>query len=131
VRVLLVNYENPMQGILKLRRCRLGEVTISDGMYVAELRGTTQKLQMTVGEVDTPDCAATLAMPAAVSILGLSRIRAARQFRSTATGQSGLLKPSHGAIPTTRATIWVGASRALIDSVVRRFRPEPTRALKS
>jgi hypothetical protein len=54
-------------------------------MHVAELRGMTQKLQMTVGEVYTPDCGATLAMPAAVSILGLSRIRAAREFRPTAT----------------------------------------------
>ena len=29
-------------------------------MYVAELRGMTQKLQMTVGEVYTPDCSANL-----------------------------------------------------------------------
>jgi uncharacterized phage protein (TIGR02218 family) len=29
-------------------------------MYVAELRGMTQKLQMTVGEVYAPDCAADL-----------------------------------------------------------------------
>jgi uncharacterized phage protein (TIGR02218 family) len=60
VRVFLVNYENLGHGILKLRRGWLGEVTIRDGMYVAELRGMTQKLQMTVGEVYTPDCAADL-----------------------------------------------------------------------
>jgi uncharacterized phage protein (TIGR02218 family) len=29
-------------------------------MYVAELRGVTQRLQMTVGEIFTPDCAADL-----------------------------------------------------------------------
>jgi len=58
--MFLVNYQDLGQGILKLRRGWLGEVTIRDGMYVAELRGMTQKLQMTVGEVYTPDCAADL-----------------------------------------------------------------------
>jgi uncharacterized phage protein (TIGR02218 family) len=60
VRMFLVNYQNLDQGILKLRRGWLGEVTIRDGMYVAELRGMTQRLQMTVGEVYAPDCAADL-----------------------------------------------------------------------
>jgi uncharacterized phage protein (TIGR02218 family) len=60
VRMFLVNYADLGQGILKLRRGWLGEVTIRDGMYVAELRGMTQKLQMTVGEVYTPDCSADL-----------------------------------------------------------------------
>jgi uncharacterized phage protein (TIGR02218 family) len=60
VRMLLVNYQDLGQGILKLRRGWLGEVTIRDGMYVAELRGMTQRLQMTVGEVYAPDCAADL-----------------------------------------------------------------------
>ena len=58
--MFLVNYEDLGQGILKLRRGWLGEVVIRDGMYVAELRGMTQKLQMTVGEVYAPDCAADL-----------------------------------------------------------------------
>jgi uncharacterized phage protein (TIGR02218 family) len=60
VRMFLVNYEDLAQGVLKLRRGWLGEVTIRDGMYVAELRGMTQRLQMTVGEVYAPDCAADL-----------------------------------------------------------------------
>ena len=60
IRMFLLNYEDLGQGILKLRRGWLGEVTIRDGMYVAELRGMTQKLLMTVGEVYAPDCAADL-----------------------------------------------------------------------
>jgi uncharacterized phage protein (TIGR02218 family) len=60
IRMFLVNYQDLGQGILKLRRGWLGEVSIRDGMYVAELRGMAQKLQMTVGEVYTPDCAADL-----------------------------------------------------------------------
>jgi uncharacterized phage protein (TIGR02218 family) len=44
VRMFLVNYGNLGQGILKLRRGWLGEVTIRDGIYVAELGGMTQRL---------------------------------------------------------------------------------------
>jgi hypothetical protein len=54
VRMFLVNYENLAQGILKLRRGWLGEVVIRDGMYVAELRGMTQKLQMAVSTRSRP-----------------------------------------------------------------------------
>jgi uncharacterized phage protein (TIGR02218 family) len=60
VRLFLVNYQDLGQGILKLRRGWLGKVTIRDGMYVAELRVMTQRLQMTVGEVYAPDCSADL-----------------------------------------------------------------------
>ena len=60
IRMFLVNYQDLGQGILKLRRGWLGEVSIRDGMYVAELRGMAQKLQMTIGEVYAPDCAADL-----------------------------------------------------------------------
>jgi hypothetical protein len=42
-----VNYENLTHALLKLWRGWLGEVTIRDGIHVAELRGMTQKLQMT------------------------------------------------------------------------------------
>jgi uncharacterized phage protein (TIGR02218 family) len=60
VRMFLVDYEDLGEGILKLRRGWLGEVSIRDGRYVAELRGLAQKLQMAVGEVYAPDCAADL-----------------------------------------------------------------------
>jgi uncharacterized phage protein (TIGR02218 family) len=60
VRMFLVSYQDLSQGILKLRCGWLGEVTIRDGMYVAELRGMTQRLQMIVGEVYAPDCSADL-----------------------------------------------------------------------
>jgi uncharacterized phage protein (TIGR02218 family) len=60
VRMFLVNYQDLGHGILKLRRGWLGEVTIRDSMYVAELRGMTQRLQMTIGEVYAPDCSADL-----------------------------------------------------------------------
>jgi uncharacterized phage protein (TIGR02218 family) len=60
IRMFLVNYQDLGQGMLKLRRGWLGEVSIRDGLYVAELRGMAQKLQMTVGEIYTPDCSADL-----------------------------------------------------------------------
>jgi hypothetical protein len=43
LRMFLVKYPDLSQGILKLRRGWLGEVTIRDGMYVAELRAMTQR----------------------------------------------------------------------------------------
>jgi uncharacterized phage protein (TIGR02218 family) len=58
--MFLVDYADLGQGILKLRRGWLGQVSVRDGMYVAELRGMTQKLQMAVGELFAPDCAADL-----------------------------------------------------------------------
>ena len=60
IRMFLVNYQDLSQGILKLRRGWLGEVSIRDGTYIAELRGMAQKLQMTVGEIYAPDCSADL-----------------------------------------------------------------------
>lgn len=60
VRVMLINWDNTADGIIKLRRGNLGDVTILDEQYTAELRGMTQALQQTIGEIYTPDCRADL-----------------------------------------------------------------------
>lgn len=60
VRIMLINYAATADGIIKLRRGFLGDVTIQDDMYVVELRGLTQVLQQSIGEVYTPDCRADL-----------------------------------------------------------------------
>jgi uncharacterized phage protein (TIGR02218 family) len=60
IRMFLVNDQDLSQGIMKLRRGWLGEVSIRHGIYAAELRGLAQKLQMTVGEIFAPDCLADL-----------------------------------------------------------------------
>jgi uncharacterized phage protein (TIGR02218 family) len=63
VRIMLINYLNTSDGIIKMRRGTLGDVTILDDMYTAELRGMTQALQQTIGELYTPDCREDLGSP--------------------------------------------------------------------
>jgi hypothetical protein len=61
VRILLVNWADPAQGPLRLRKGRLGEVIArDDGTFRAELRGLAQALNVTVGELYTPECRADL-----------------------------------------------------------------------
>jgi uncharacterized phage protein (TIGR02218 family) len=60
VRIFLVNYADTSQGILKLRRGWLGEVTVHRGQFSAELRGMAQQLQQSIGEVYSHTCRADL-----------------------------------------------------------------------
>jgi hypothetical protein len=61
VRIFLVNWSDPAQGALRLRKGRLGEVIArDDGTFRAELRGLAQALNVTVGELYTPECRADL-----------------------------------------------------------------------
>jgi len=61
VQIFLVNWADLSQGKLKLRRGRLGEVVArDDGTFRAELRGLAQALNVTVGELYTPECRADL-----------------------------------------------------------------------
>jgi hypothetical protein len=61
VRIFLVNWADLSQGALRLRRGRLGEaIARDDGTFRAELRGLAQALNVTVGELYTPECRADL-----------------------------------------------------------------------
>lgn len=60
VTVFLVNYTEPGDGKLLLKRGHVGEVTISKNMFRAEIRGLTQHLGQTMGEVYSPTCRAHL-----------------------------------------------------------------------
>lgn len=60
VEILECNYADTSQGTVTLRKGRIGEITIRDNMFVAELRSLSQLLQQTVGEVTTPTCRADL-----------------------------------------------------------------------
>lgn len=60
VRIFLINYADKSQGIMKLRRGWLGEVTVSRGRFSAELRGMAQQLQQSIGEVYSHTCRADL-----------------------------------------------------------------------
>ncbi|WP_168217384.1 DUF2163 domain-containing protein [Paracoccus liaowanqingii] len=61
VRIFLVNWQAPGMGALRLRRGRLGEVTLTgNGMFRGELRGLTQALQQEIGELYSAECRADL-----------------------------------------------------------------------
>lgn len=61
VRMFAVNWADPAQGALRLRRGWLGEVVaLDDGTFRAELRGLAQPLQQTIGELYQPECRADL-----------------------------------------------------------------------
>lgn len=60
IEIFVVNYEDLSQGKLVVKRGRLGEVTINQQMFTAEVRGLTQHLSQTIGEVYSPSCRAVL-----------------------------------------------------------------------
>lgn len=63
VDIFLVNYADLSQGRLDLRSGWLGEVTLEDGRFTAELRGLAQRLTHTIGELYSPSCRAQLGDP--------------------------------------------------------------------
>jgi len=58
VEIFMVNYTDLTQGTLPLRRGWLGEVTLRNGQFSAEVRGLSQRLSQTVGELYSPSCRA-------------------------------------------------------------------------
>lgn len=60
IEIFQVNYQDTTQGALKLRRGWLGEVSFYRQQFVAEVRGLTQRLSQTIGELYSASCRATL-----------------------------------------------------------------------
>lgn len=60
ITIFQVNYNDFSQGALKLRRGWLGEISLQKQQFVAEVRGLTQRLSQTIGELYSPSCRATL-----------------------------------------------------------------------
>ena len=59
--LFLVNWSDLTQGILRMKRGKLGECSASpSGLFVVELRGMTQQLAAEVGDIYTIDCRADL-----------------------------------------------------------------------
>jgi len=54
--VYVCNWADGTQGLARLRRGWLGQVTRGDGYYVAEVRGLHDLLQRPIGETYTPEC---------------------------------------------------------------------------
>ncbi len=60
VEIFRVNYKAVADGVLWLRKGRLGQVRLGRSTFTAELRGLAQALAQTVGEVYTASCRADL-----------------------------------------------------------------------
>ncbi len=60
IEIFQLNYADPAQGIIKLRRGWLGEVSLTRQQFVAEVRGLTQLLAQDIGEYFSPSCRASL-----------------------------------------------------------------------
>jgi len=61
IEIFQVNYNDLSLGKLKLRRGWLGEVSMVKQQFVAEVRGLSQRLSQTIGELYSPSCRATFA----------------------------------------------------------------------
>ena len=59
IEIFTVNVSDLTQGVLHYRIGWLGEVTVKNGQFTAELRGLAQKLQQNIGEIFSPSCRAT------------------------------------------------------------------------
>lgn len=60
VEIFQVNYADLGQGVLRLRKGRLGEVRSEGDAFTADLRGMLQALDYTIGELYSPICRADL-----------------------------------------------------------------------
>jgi len=60
IEIFQINYNDTTQGIIKMRRGWLGEVSLTRQHFVAEVRGLTQLLSQDIGEYFSPSCRATL-----------------------------------------------------------------------
>ncbi|MEP5699541.1 MAG: DUF2163 domain-containing protein [Sneathiella sp.] len=60
IHFFLVNWQNPEEGNVPLRKGWIGEVSWTDGFFQAELRGLSDALKRQIGAVYTPECQADL-----------------------------------------------------------------------
>ena len=60
IEIFQVNYNDLTQGSLQLKRGWLGEVSHYKQQFIAEVRGLTQRLAQTIGELYSASCRATL-----------------------------------------------------------------------
>ncbi|MCH2547064.1 MAG: DUF2163 domain-containing protein [Alphaproteobacteria bacterium] len=60
IEIFQVNYQAPESGKLILRRGWLGEISIKNKQFVAEVRGLTQKFSQQLGKLYAPACRAEL-----------------------------------------------------------------------
>lgn len=105
VYIFIVNWADPTQGALKVRRGWFGEVTITDtGMFTTEIRGLSQALSHNFIEVYSPECRADFCdARCKLNIIDYEVLTtvAAVNSRDVFTVSSGYSPPSQGIVPGT------------------------------
>lgn len=105
VYIFVVNWADISQGILKMRRGKLGEcVSSPQGWFKAELRGLTQLLQQRIGQLYGPSCRADLFD----SRCGLNKDDYAQEGSVSSLNMDGTIQISEGgssgpSVPSTPA----------------------------
>lgn len=105
VYIFIVNWADPSQGALKVRRGWFGEVTITDtGMFTTEIRGLSQALSHNFIEVYAPECRADFCDARCklnIADFEVLTTVAAVNSRDVFTVSSGYSPPSQGIVPGT------------------------------
>jgi len=97
VTLSLVNWADLSQGSLTLLRGRVGEITLTDGQCVAEVRSLSQLLQQQIGDVTSPSCRVRRLGDAQCKV-DMTRFRFARML--TALGGSASGQPAQALTQT-------------------------------
>jgi hypothetical protein len=134
VDIFTVNWSDLSQGVLRMRKGWLGEVTITpSGLFTAELRGLTQAYSRSIGELYSPECRADLGdvrcgVPILPPVVLRSTAYAVGDFVRASPALEGVLTPTllvhadedaDDSSPNT-ATATLGA-QAAVQTVEKKF----------
>lgn len=115
LKFMLVNWQDLTQGVLKLRRGYIGQITLHRETYVAEIRGLMDAYGQIIGELYTPDCRADLgdqrckvvltpgpwqptnAYTQGARVVAMGSALPLRHFRCSQAGTSGTGEPAWNA----------------------------------
>lgn len=113
VSISLVNYNDLTMGAIVLNSGSVGQVTIQNGRYTAELRGLAQTMQQDYGDVYSPTCRAqfgdsrcTINLAPLTMTGSVQSLNSATSWNDASLGQTGPTVPfvdSRGRLIPTRA----------------------------
>ncbi len=112
IEIFIVNYENLSQGKLIVKRGRLGEVTLNSQMFQAEVRGLTQHLSQTIGEIFSPSCRAILGdSRCKVALAGFTIAATVTEITNNQTFKASVLSEAAGWF-TGGEVIWTSGNNS-------------------
>lgn len=125
IEIFMVNYEDVSQGKLVVKRGRLGEVTLNGQLFHAEVRGLTQHLSQTIGEVYSPSCRAVLGdSRCKVNLAGFTVAGSISGVVNNQTFIAAVLTQAAGWF-TGGEVIWTSGNNAGRRMEVKEFAPHP------